>query len=52
LGTLAIRFWKERTPFPWRSTIHTTFRRTAVLTAKLSKEAIQTRDEGFVGASG
>ena len=44
LDTLAIRFWKERTPLRWRSTIRIAFRHTALLITELAIKATQTDD--------
>jgi hypothetical protein len=52
LDTLAIRFWKERTPLQWRSTIRFAFKRTGPLIMQLAAKAIEIRDEDPAIASG
>ena len=52
LDTLAIRFWKERIPLRWLSTIPIEFRHTALPITEFAIKAVQTRDEDLVSGLG
>jgi hypothetical protein len=51
LDTLGIRFWKERIPLRWRSTIRIAFGHTALPITGLVTKAMQIRDEESAIAS-